>query len=193
GLLQSGNSPEAVLRIFSHSNYPGVEKQVADKIQNLVKDVQDHPDSADAWGKLGMNLDVHDWKNEAVICYGKAASLNPSEFRWPYYSAMILSDLGSPEALTLFQKAITIKPNELAAHLRYAQALFTAGKLDEARGQFQKAAEIDPTEAHAFLGLGRIALLRNDLKGSIGYFLQAQKLNPRLGEVHGLLSDAYRR
>src|SRR4030095_4464090 len=151
-------TPEQTLDALSKNNFVGVEKPVLEKIQGLISEVKSNTSSAHAWGKLAMNLDAHDFKNEALICYGKAAALNTTDYRWPYYQGILLYEQGSPDALKYFEQSINLKPNYLEARLRYGQALLDAGRLEEAARQFVKATEIDPKSSHAYVGLARISL-----------------------------------
>ena len=61
--------PEALLERLSSSSFDGIEKQVVEKIRGLLEEVKKNPGSAFAWGKLGMNLDVHELKTESLVCY----------------------------------------------------------------------------------------------------------------------------
>ena len=74
------------------------ETEVATKIEKLRNEVIQNPKSSEGWGKLAMNLDVHDFKQQAIVCYQHAAAMEPQNFNWPYYCAIAFSDLGSSES-----------------------------------------------------------------------------------------------
>ncbi len=181
-LLQSGLLPDLT----------GVEPQVAKKIQALEQDVEKKPQSAQAWGKLAMNLHAHDFQQESVACYQKAATLNPQEFRWTYFAAIALQEIGSTEAIVMFEKSIEQKPGYAPLHLRYAQALFAAGRVEDASTEFERAFQLDGKSAESLLGLARIAFASGRLEESTSKLLKSIELNPDLGEAHGLLSEVYR-
>ena len=182
-----------VLKSLSGIEIQGSEKQVIEKILKLAEEVKANPKSAEAWGRLAMNLDVHDMKNQAVECFRKAAELNPSDFRWPYYLAIVLYDQGSPESLKYFGESLALNPAHLAGRLRYGQALLDAGRLEEAGREYTSALNIDPGSSHACLGLARIKLIQGQVEECRSLLLKAIELNPRHGEAHGLLSEVYRR
>jgi tetratricopeptide (TPR) repeat protein len=184
--------PEALLERLSRSSFEGMEKQVVEKIRGLLEQVKQNPTSAFAWGKLGMNLDVHDLKNESLVCYEKAAALNPEDFRWPYYKGVVLEAQGSTEAVAYFERATTLKPGYAPAWIRLGQALFTAKRPDEAANKFQQALQLEPT-SHAHVGLARVYLSQGRLEESLSNLLEAVRLQPQHGEAHGLLSEVYRR
>lgn len=185
-------SPDALLQRLSSSKFDGMEKQVAEKIRSLIQQVNENPGSAYAWGKLGMNLDVHDLKKESLICYEKAAAINPDDFRWPYYKGIVLAGMGSAEAIPYFDRATKLKPGYAPAWVRSGQALFDAKKADEAAQKFQTAIELEPS-SHAYVGLAGVYLSSGRLEESLSTLLEAVRLQPQHGEAHGLLSEVYRR
>lgn len=183
----------ALLHRLPDLDLSGVETQVVLKIRGLRKEVERNPGSAAAWGKLAMNLDVHDLKREAASCYQQAAELDPTDFRWPYYCATMLAATGSPEALQWFKRSQVLKPDYTPVHVLYGQTLFNHGHLKEALEQFEWALRTDAKSTHAYLGLAQVALSQGDLQASRRYLLKAAEIDPKHGEVHGLLAEVYRR
>ena len=185
-------TPEALLQRLTTSNFEGMEKQVLEKIRKLAQEVQDNPTSAYSWGRLGINLDVHDLKKESLVCYEKAATLNSQDFRWPYYKGIVLAGMGSADSIPYLEKATTLKPSYAPAWVRAGQALLDAKRPDEATQKFRTAIELEPS-SHAYLGLARVQLSKGNAEESLATLLEAVKLNPKHGEAHGLLSEVYRR
>lgn len=172
----------------------GVEPQVEAKLESLLRAVDAAPESADAWGLLAMNLDVHDFKREAARAYEQAATLEPAEFRWPYYRAICLLELGRPEAFAELERASSLDPDYGPLLLKHGGALLGAGELEEAEKKFSAAAGAAPELAtHAHLGLARTALARGDLETALREARRAVELEPRHGDAHGLLAEVYRR
>jgi tetratricopeptide (TPR) repeat protein len=174
-------------------DFKGLEPQVVEKIRGLQKEVEKNPRSATAWGKLGMNLDIHDLKQEALLCYQKAAELDPAEFRWPYYSATMLAESGTIEALPWFQRARQLNPDYPPLNILYGQMLLSHHRIGEASAAFEQALRADSKSSHAYLGLAQVALMRNDINASRRYLLQAAQINPNHREAHSLLAEVYRR
>lgn len=191
-LTKTEDNSEALLQDLSRRNYKGVEKQVVEKIHQLLEQVRQNPTSAFAWGKLGMNLDVHDLKKEAMVCYRKASVLNPEDFRWPYYTALVLSGTNSAEALTYFERSTNLKSDYAPAWIRYGQTLFDAGRSEEASEKFNRALQIE-ANSHAYVGLARIQMGQGKLQDSLTNLLEAVRIQPKHGEARGLLSEVYRR
>lgn len=190
----SVKSSDELVEDLAHRDFSKLEKQVAEKIRDLAKQAKENPGSAFNWGKLGMNLDIHDFKKDALVAYKKAAELNDQDFRWNYYPALILYDTGSPaEAAVLFEKAIALKPDYAPAHLRYGRALYETKHVEQARIQYQKALESNPDFAHAYFGLAQIAMDAGQVEEAGKNLSKALQITPRYGEAHGLLSQVYRK
>lgn len=179
-----GNIPEFSL---DHAEAP-----VAAKLQTLRQSVLTNPGSAAAWGKLAMNLDVHDLKAPAIHCYQQAANLDKSAFRWPYYCAIAMQEIGSPDAIAWFERSLALRPDYGPLLVLYGRALHDAGELGRAAEMFRQALTLDSTAAHARLGLARLAFARGEIEKSREHALQALATNPRFREAHGLLAELYR-
>lgn len=169
------------------------ETEVSAKIEKLRNEVIHNPKSAEAWGKLAMNLDVHDFKQQAIICYRQAAAMEPQNFNWPYYCAIAFSDLGSSDALDWFERSMKIRNDYAPLYVRYGNALFDSGRLEDSSKAYQRALEINPLTIHALIGQARIQLARNNLQDCESYLNQALAMNQNISEIHGLLSEMYRR
>ncbi len=172
----------------------GVEPQVRDKLESLRRAVAESPESAAAWGRLAMTLDVHDFKREAARAYERAATLEPAELRWPYYRAICLLEFGMPEAFAELERASSLDPDYEPLLLKHGEALLGAGELEAAAEKFWPVASAAPELAtHAHLGLARIALARGELETSLRHARRAVELAPRHGAAHGLLAEVHRR
>ncbi|MGH7495729.1 MAG: tetratricopeptide repeat protein [bacterium] len=187
------------LRLLSNKSaipdpdYAGTEAPVMEKLTQLRKEVERDPKSARHWGKLAMNLYVHDFQREAIPCFQQAATLDPKEFRWSYYCAFALSEAGSPEALVWYERSRALNPNYTPGQVRCGQALLAAGELEKAEVSFQTALNGQPKLPHAYLGAAKIALERNDLPAAREYALKALTLAPRFREARSIIAETYRR
>src|SRR5438045_4087886 len=66
----------------------GVDPAVQRAVTAARAAVLEHPDSAEAWGKLGMVLIGHGLPVEASnACLAEAERLDPRQPRWPYLQA----------------------------------------------------------------------------------------------------------
>lgn len=183
---------QALLKTIAEVNLSGMEPQVVSKIQQLREEVNKNPDSADAWGKLAMNLDAADLKSESIAVYQEAALLNPSDFRWPYFCAISLSQMGSDDSLPWFERAFTARPDYVPLIINYADALFQHGKIDQAAEKYQQALRYKPTSAHAFFGLAQISFSRADMPAARPMLQKAVESDPSFGEAYNLLASVCR-
>lgn len=186
-------SQPSPLESLPNPELTSVDRQVADKIRAMRQETAQKPHSAQSWGNLAMTLDIHDFKQEAMTCYKQAIKLNPNEFRWPYFSAILRCELGAPDALEWFERSRSLKPNYAPLYVRYGQALFNAGHLEKSRELFQRAMTLNDTSSHAYLGLGKIALAQADLSNSRRYLHKALEIDSSHREVHGVLAEVLRR
>ena len=191
--LVTNPQQKGVLAGLSQLNFSGMEPQVVSKIQKLRQDVHDNPESADAWGKLAMNLDAAGLEKETIPVYEEAATLNPNDFRWPYFSAITLSEQGSDETLSMFERAYKIKPDYVPLILKYANTLFQYGKIDQASQKYDEAIKYDPNSAHAFFGLAQISFSKGDMQTARAMSQKAFEKDPSFGEAYNLLASVCRR
>src|SRR5690349_6577539 len=61
------------------------------------------------------------------------------------------------QAILICQEHLPQQPGHMSGHIVYGQALFEAGRLDEARAIFQTALTLDPENLIALRHLGDIA------------------------------------
>jgi tetratricopeptide (TPR) repeat protein len=169
------------------------EPPVVARVKELMEAVRRAPSSGPAWGRLAINLDVHDFKPEAVSCYRKAAELEPDEFRWSYFGALALDGVGSGEALEWFARSRKLRDEYAPLHIHHGRALLQAGRVDEAEASFERALRLDPQAVFAHLGMAQILLTRGDLEGSRRHLTVAVKVAPRFREAYGLLAEVHRR
>jgi tetratricopeptide (TPR) repeat protein len=157
--------------------------------------VLQNPQSADAWGKFGMILQVHLLSVEAAnVCYAQAERLDPREPRWPYYQAASQMDTQPEAALPKLQRAVAIcdcVPDAPRLHL--ADMLLERGRLQDAAAQFRRVLQQDPDNARAFLGLGRVAFEQGDLKQGISHLGRAVADPHTRKAAHTLLSQIHER
>jgi len=182
-----------ILKNLSQLDFTGMESPVISKIQELLGGVNKHPDSSDAWGKLAMNLDAADLRKESIAAYLEAASLDPSDFRWPYFRAIALSQMGSEESILWFERAYKTKPDYVPLIVNYADALFRYGKIDQAAEKYKQAFLYDPKAAHAYFGLAQISFSQGNLQTARTQLQKAFESDPSYGEACNLLATVCRR
>lgn len=147
----------------------GVDPAVAAAVEQVRARVQQSPHSAEAWGKAGMVLMVHQFQPQAAFCFDQAERLDPREPRWPYFQALealLKTDLQA--ARGKLERAVALCGDEFdGPQLVLAEVLLGLEDFDEARRHFSLLLEKNPRHARAHLGLARVALERGDLRASL--------------------------
>jgi tetratricopeptide (TPR) repeat protein len=129
-----------VLRIPVVEN-KDVNPQVADLINQLFSQVVKSPESSEAWGEYGLVLMAHDFRDQAAECYDEAAQLDPQDYRWPYYHGITVAVKDRDTALTDFERAMQLAPENLSVRLRLAEWYYDLNQLEKATEHFRAASE----------------------------------------------------
>ncbi|MEE8156085.1 MAG: tetratricopeptide repeat protein [Phycisphaerales bacterium] len=169
------------------------EAPVIEKITRAREQVVKDLDSAGAWGRLGIMLDAHGLYEDALPCYLRAGQLDPTNYRWPYLTAIVLADDDPVQAITHFERAIEVKPQSSAIRHTFADTLLRAGRLEETEAQYREALKLDPENRNALLGLGELAMRENRLEEALRRLSQALGIEPYDSEVHEKLARLYTR
>ncbi len=119
------------------------------------------PASAAAWGHLGAVLDAHGLHESALECYTVARELDPQDFRWAYFGALMRSFLGGdPAAIAAaFEEALALRGDHAPIHFHHGQALLRLGDAEAAKAAYTKAILLAPGLGVAHRGLGQAELL----------------------------------
>ncbi len=101
--------------------------------------------------------------DEALACYAGLREVEPGNARWSHLPAVILAGLGRlDEAEPLFLRAAELAPDYLPAHVRAADVLLKANRLDEAQQIYADALARFGEQPYALLGLARVAIARDE-------------------------------
>ncbi|HEV3116898.1 MAG TPA: tetratricopeptide repeat protein [Gemmataceae bacterium] len=179
-------------------NLVGADPAVKSAIAYAEGAVRRAPDSADAWGRLGMVLAAHGLYPESLGCFARAERLDPEELRWPYFQGVGLS-LGDPyAALPHLRQAVALcPPTADAPRLRLAEALLAQGQRREAHEMFLLVLTRDPDNPRAHLGLGQLLCQENDSANSLKHLERAaasvltqQRARMMMSEIRRSQGDA---
>jgi tetratricopeptide (TPR) repeat protein len=151
---------------------PLEDVEVRHAIEKARAKVLDNPQSADAWGRLGMTLLAQQFQREADHCFAEAARLDPNDARWPFARGQIALKRDPDRALPLFRQALhaaaNASPRQLSeVRLPLAEALLERGELDESEELFQEERRRNPNDPRAMFGLGLIAAQRGDTRSAM--------------------------
>lgn len=157
--------------------------------------VLDHPESADAWGRLGMLFDAHDFYDDAVKCYRHARELAPKAFRWAYHLAQVRDRQGAgpDEVAERFRDVIALAPTSPVVAYRFAEALARQGRLDEAQAAYRRALALDENLAVARRGLGQVLMRLGETAEAVEQLERAVGLGAEDKATYAALAQGYTR
>ena len=94
------------------------------------------------------------------------------------------------KSIPLFQKALHLKPDDIAAHNNLGIALKKQGALTSAIASYNKALELNPNYTDAYNNLGNALREKGDLAEAIASYNKALELNPNYTDAHNNLGIA---
>lgn len=167
--------------------------RVADGITAAQRSVRQNPNSGDAWGRLGMILQAHEYTEEAHECYAVAARLDADQFRWPYYLAVLSERQNPDEALRQYREAARRAPAIAVVRLRLAELLIAQGELSEAEAELREALKVKPNSGRAKLRLAQVALRKSQTEQARQWAEKAVESAHSHRLCYELLAQLYRR
>jgi tetratricopeptide (TPR) repeat protein len=176
---------------------PSIQNQLREGRANLEGALQ-RPDITElelglAFGRAGMLYQAYSLHDTAEICFRNAVTLDPAEFRWPYFLGHVHDANREPEqAIDSLERALEIRPDYLPALIQLAQVQLDENRLEDAESLFRGALELDAGCAAAWLGLGKIASSRRDFATAVQHLEAARRLAPAATEINYPLGVAYR-
>ena len=87
------------------------------------------------------------------------------------------------QAIQLCRAYLPQQPGHMSGHIVFGQALFEAGKLDEAKNVFETALGLDPENLIALRHLGDISRAHGDMPGARAWYQRVLDADPRNEEI----------
>lgn len=162
----------------------GADRRVVEAVEQALQLVRRHPRNAEAWGQAGMVLHAHEYTEEALACYRRAARLAPLEPQWWYLAAMVLRHRDPAEARRLLQGAAEVDPDEPLFRIRLAELEADAGRWDQAERHVDTALRLRPDDPHALWLKARVHI-------KYGRWADAERVLERAAEIlaqHALIA-----
>ena len=192
-------------RLPAVTNLAADPRLVADAIATADAAARRWPTAATV-GELAMTYHASLRPVEAIQTYALAATLDPSNWRWPYYRGLLLEErgdqVGAHEALTAVAR---LTPQHGLTRFHLAEIAFKAGRREEARTEYLAAqtagvtgapAQVNdlparrgiPLTAYASLGLARLQLEAGNRQAGREQLTAIIRANPDFGSAYALLS-----
>ena len=175
---------------------PSVQVQISSQYDALTRTLADSSSTliqrANAYGEVGRYLMAAQLPDAAAANLRNAQSLNPSDYRWPFYLAQLARSQGDlPKATALLERVLQLKPDDMDSLVWLGDVNLASGKPDAAEPAFARAMQLDPNSVSAKFGAGRTALAKGDHSKAVEYLEEVLRLNPKATAAHYPLSQAY--
>ena len=163
----------------------GFDREVRDVILTAHQQAVREPSSGRASGRFGMVLHAHAVYQPALVAYERAIRLEPKEFAWRYYRALVIQELFGPEkGLGAFSEALRLRPGYAPALLWKANLLFQLGRFPESGDSDKALLTEDPASAEALYGLARVKYALNDMSAAEDFYSRACRAYPTFGAAY---------
>ena len=137
------------------------DADVVAAVQKARAAVAKEPKSANAWGRLGQVLQVHNLLDPALVAYAEAIRLDPLNPDWPYLRASILLVSAAPtDAIPDLERSAERGGLDELPRLRLGELLIGQGRFEEASDPASKVLEARPNDPRAHLLMAQVAVAR---------------------------------
>jgi tetratricopeptide (TPR) repeat protein len=174
-----------------------VQQQVRERFAAMQQTIARHSatdtERGQAYGGMGMVLQVSEYFDAAEPAYLNAQRLMPREPRWPYFLAHLHKSRGDVvRSIAAFTRVLEIVPDDVAALIWLGRMYLDQGQADRAEPLFARARQLAPREPAVLAGLGQSALARRDYSRAVSALEEALSIDGSLASLHSPLAMAYR-
>ncbi|MSO23107.1 MAG: tetratricopeptide repeat protein [Acidobacteria bacterium] len=160
-------------------------------IKRVDAEARSRPHS-EAVGKLGMAYHANLIFEPAKSAYQVASQLEPDDYRWYYYQALLEEDSGHLEGMAeLLKKTMRLQPNYYPASRKLADLSFKQGRWNQAAELYAQIYSADSSSVPAALGLARLAARKQQWSQVIQYLDPVTQKYPLLRLPHQMIREAH--
>jgi tetratricopeptide (TPR) repeat protein len=174
-----------------------VQKQIRERQAALLR-LQGSPgggsaELGQAYGEMGKLLMAAEYNELAEPYLLNAQTLAPQQPQWHYYLGHVYKTRGMlPEAITAFEQALVLEPDDLPTLIWLGEVQLEAGLPAVAEQYFARALTQQPQSVAVRFGMGRAALAQRNYPEAIEHLEAALALNRQAVNIHYPLAMAYR-
>ena len=177
--------------------HPLVSQQLSDAYASLMATARDADvpryARSDAYGEMGKLFMAAEFLHDAERCFQNAALMSPDVFRWSYYLAHLLRNMGALSAsVERFERALELRPTDEAALVWLGRVYLELGRPEAAAQQVTLMLARYPEASAVRFEAGRVALAQQDYASSVEHLAAALALDPGASVIHYPLAMAYR-
>lgn len=153
-----------VAQLFEAANAMNELRRLPEAVALYQAILAREPDHAEVWNNLGNALREQGEVERAAECYETAQRLNPEDTVVMSNQAALLGALGRfAEAEALCRKVVDLAPGAVPLS-NLGQALYSLGRLEEAKAAFDAAGEADSTNDDIVFHRGVVRLKLGELE-----------------------------
>ncbi|MCB1020882.1 MAG: tetratricopeptide repeat protein [Acidobacteria bacterium] len=163
-------------------------------VEQALAQAQTGMNDADAVSELCNTLLAVNQAEDAASCYRRARALDSGEFRWGYYLAVALEQVGRrPEAVELLLEIKSAAGSYAPYYVRLGDLLREQGRTKESETELDRAVEMQPDFASAHLALGKLQSEQERWTDAISSLEKAVALDTNYAAARYALGLAYRK
>lgn len=172
----------------------GADPGLVEAVEAAREEVRASPRSAEAWGRLGLILVVHNYVPEAIVCFERAGRLDADSPRWPYLEGATRHRDDPDAALGPLRRAAELAgATSDAPRLLLAETLLAQGRFKESGEQFAAVLAGAADDPRARLGMARLVLRRGDAAEALSHLGRCSEHPSTRGAAALLRAEAHQR
>ena len=169
----------------------GMDPKIAAAIETAHDAVEEKPDSAAAWGRLGLVLRAHDYGAEANRCFVQAEKLDPKDPHGPINRGSFCSSRIRKPGWLVCGEPRRSAAGSLLHHSFWLKFCSAGAASTRRRDLYERVLAVDANDPRAHYGLGRIAYLRGDYATSLRELNISVRSAPWIQATHTLLAEIH--
>lgn len=169
----------------------GADPDLAARLQELLAATRGAPQSGAIRGRLAMAYEMNGFPDAALGTYAQAQALDPDEFSWPYFRALLLAKNGDlPAAVEQLDRAIDIDADYVPAWLWRGKWFLDMGEDASAEASYRRAEALG-AGSPAVAGLAQIRMRAQQHSQALA-LLEPVANEQRHPHLYRMLGEVYR-
>lgn len=169
----------------------GADHELAARLAELLAATRSAPQSGELRGRLAMAYEMNGFPDAALGMYAQAEALDPDEFSWPYFRALLLAKDGDlSAAVEQLDRAISLEDHYVPAWLWRGKWSLDIGDDESAQTSYRRAEALG-AGSPAIAGLAQVRMRAGQYSHALAL------LEPIANEsghpyLYRMLGEAYR-